>query len=136
MPRGYPAELRTKPARKQEEAELQKAIWQHWLIRGNPNAIMYAVPNGEHRSKSTGARLKAMGVVAGVSDFAVVMPDGRAGFLELKLVSGSLSRAQLDFQARCHRLGIWHHVAYNVDDALRVLEAWQIIKPETSIGGN
>lgn len=122
-------EWRDKPARKSPEADLQKAIWQHILIRGNHNAIAYAVPNGESRSKRTGAKLKAQGVVAGVFDLMFILPDGRAAAMELKALGGRLSPEQKAFAARLAAIGVEHCVCFDIDTAISVLEAWQVLLP-------
>jgi hypothetical protein len=52
----------TAKPRASEEETLQRAIVDHLRLRAHPDCIWYHCPNGEHRSKRTGARLKAMGV--------------------------------------------------------------------------
>lgn len=114
--------------RNTEEESLQKAIWQHILIRGTDNTIAYAVPNGIPSSKRTGARFKAQGLTAGVFDLAFVLSDGRAAFLELKVGKGRLSPAQTKFSDKCTKIGIEHAVSYNLDNALSILLAWGVIE--------
>lgn len=91
--------------------------------------MIFHVPNGEHRSKATGAKLKAMGVVAGVADLVCVSPDGIVQFMELKAPGGTLSDAQRVFRDRCLRMGITHTVMADIDSALITLEAWGILLP-------
>ncbi len=116
--------------RKDEEADLQTAIWSHIQVRGNPKAMAFHCPNGEHRSKATGGRLKAMGVVPGVADFVCVQPNGEVAFMELKRLGGVLSPAQKLFQARCISIGVTYVVVADIDTALAILEGWRIILPE------
>lgn len=114
-------------ARRDDEYQLQKAIWQHIMLLKPANVIAYAVPNGEHRSKRTGARLKAMGVVAGVPDFAFVLADGRAAFLELKSSRGRLSPGQKAFADQCLSMEVEYAVSADLDTCLNILTAWGVI---------
>lgn len=52
--------------------------------------LMYHIPNGEHRSKSTAAMLKHMGVKAGVPDIFLSVPRGgyHGLYIELKRRKG------------------------------------------------
>lgn len=113
--------------RAREEEQLQVSIIAHLRLRAHPDCIFYAIPNGEHRSKRTGARLKAQGVLAGAPDLAFILPDGSPAFMELKATSGRLSPAQKAFEDKCAKLGVAHVVISDIDTALRVLEAWEII---------
>jgi hypothetical protein len=114
------------------EETLQAAIWAHIRFRGNPNAIAFAVPNGEYRSKRTGGRLKAQGVVPGIPDLAFTLPDGRSAYMELKRLGGRLLPEQRAFADKCARMGVEYCTCYDIDTAISVLEAWQIIKPEAT----
>lgn len=118
----------SKPQRSDEEHRLQATLWQHIKLKKPANVIAYAVPNGEHRSKRTGARLKAQGVVAGVCDLAFVMSDGRAAFMEIKSLKGRLSPAQKAFQDQCAAMEVEHAVVSDLDTGLRILFAWGVLK--------
>ncbi len=113
---------------KNDEELIHRAIWQHIQIRGDKRVIAYHCPNGEARSKATGSRLKAMGVVAGVPDLCFILTDGRPAFLELKRIGGKMSPAQIDFAARCDVLGVEIATAYTIDQALSILAAWGVLK--------
>ena len=55
----------------------QEALFQ-WAALHTPQepklALLYAVPNGELRSKATAAKLQKMGVKAGVPDMCLPVP--------------------------------------------------------------
>jgi hypothetical protein len=118
----------TRKKRDNPEERLQKAIWQHIKLRGNPKAIAFAVPNGIPSSKITSARFKAQGLLPGTPDLVFVLPDGRAAFMELKWGTGRLSKEQKAFQERCEAMEVEHVVCSGLDQALAVLEAWEVIK--------
>jgi hypothetical protein len=117
-----------KTKRNNPEEQLQRAIWQHIKIRGNPKAIAFAVPNGIPSSKITSARFKAQGLLPGTPDLVFVLPDGRAAFMELKSDGGRLSKEQKVFQERCTAMEVEHVVCSGLDQALAVLTAWEVIK--------
>lgn len=116
------------PKRDNPEERLQMALVQHLMIRGQKNAIWYAVPNGIPASRRTGGRFKAQGMKSGVFDLAFVLPDGRAAFIELKAPHGRMSPAQKKFQDQLVEMGVGHAVISDLDSGLRLLEAWKVIK--------
>lgn len=69
-------------------------------------------------------------MVAGVPDLSFVLPDGTAAFMELKKPGGTLSPVQRAFMLKCINMGVPHSVVADIDTALDILEAWQIIRPE------
>lgn len=81
------------------EFEIQTAIVD-WLEANQ--FVYFAVPNGELRTKSTGAKLKRMGVKRGVPDLFICHTSKHSSglFLEVKSKSGSLSVDQKFFKAR------------------------------------
>lgn len=93
----------TKPRQRpgQEEHLLQVACVQ-WFNAQHRNlyGLLHAVPNGGRRDKVTGAKLKAEGVVAGVSDLELkVARHGYHGLLiELKTPKGHQSQQQRQWQ--------------------------------------
>ncbi len=115
-------------ARLHPEDDLQAAIVQHLLITASPDCIWYHPANGGQRSKRTAARLKKLGVVAGVPDLAFVLPDGRPAYIELKAPKGVRSPAQKAFAAKCERLNIEYLCSSNLDQCLEILRAWGVIK--------
>lgn len=81
------------------------------------------VPNGEWRRKATAARLKAMGVTAGVPDLLVWLRGGGNFQVELKAGSRRPSPVQVDWAARMADLGVRVYLARSVDDLEAVLRA-------------
>lgn len=82
---------------------------------------LIAIPNGGARSGATGAKLKAEGVKAGVSDYLLALPYmGRAGlWLELKIEGGPGPKPnQKQWLARMSHAGYATAVAYGWADAV------------------
>ena len=96
----------------------------------SPEWFYYHVPNGEERPKRAAAKLKRMGLIAGVADFAFIDPNGCARFMEIKRPSErySLSEDQINFQAFCSRTGVPYVVVCATDEAIRVLSEWGALK--------
>lgn len=116
----------TKP-RADPEEQLQRAIVAHLLLRAHPDVLWWHCPNGGKRSKAAAGRLKAMGTKPGIPDLNFILLDGSPAFMELKSDAGRLSPAQKAFEDKCAKLGVAHVVISDIDTALRVLEAWEII---------
>jgi hypothetical protein len=85
-----------------------------------PSVRIFAIPNGEARSRTTGARLKAEGVSAGVPDLFV---PAWSLWVEMKRASGGrVSPEQADWHA--YLVSIGHHVIV----ARGQHDAWEKIK--------
>ena len=67
--------------KKAPEHNLQVAIVQYLRIN---HIFCFAIPNGGRRDAITGAMLKKEGVLAGVADIEILLPNGKAIFVELK----------------------------------------------------
>lgn len=123
--------LDAKP-RKSEEEGLQRSLVQHLRLRADPRVVWFHITNAP-RSKVAGARLKAMGMLAGAPDLCFVLPDATVAFLELKksgskgVRAGQHSAAQTAFAERCEAIGVPVATAYNIDQALAVLSGWGIL---------
>jgi hypothetical protein len=93
-----------------------------------PGVIWTHFPAGEIRDARTGAKLKHMGVRAGVADFIVIIPTPSdrplLGFLEVKTERGRLSPAQELFRDDVAAAGCLHSVARSIDEGLNVLGRW------------
>ena len=84
------------------------------------DTLHFHVPNGEKRDPRTAARLKQMGVRAGVADFTIIV-NGGVHFLELKTSKGRLSTDQIVFSEDAERAGASFHVAHSLDDVIDTL---------------
>ena len=106
-----------KPAH--EEHDIQAACV-HWFDLTHPNMRLnlFAVPNGGRRDKVTGARLKAEGVRAGVSDLILLKQRHGYGALliEMKTPKGVLSQLQRVWRNHITKDGYKHVVCRSVQD--------------------
>ena len=76
----------------------------------NPRGIIFAVPNGGSRNIIEAKKLKATGVLAGVSDLICITPKGEIFFLELKTQKGIQSDSQKEFEAAALSAGYGYAV--------------------------
>ena len=117
--------------RKSPEAQLQRAIVQHYRQRAAPGVFMFAVPNGGYRRQIEAAIMKATGTVAGVPD-TIWIRNGRVFAIELKAEGGRLSDAQLATMAKMREAGAVVAVATGIDEALRKLENFGLLRGRAS----
>jgi len=82
----------------QSEHDLQVSCVE-WFYLQYPNEILFAIPNGGKRNIVTAMKLKAEGVMPGVSDlFLMLSKGGFHGFcIEMKRKGGTLTDNQKDF---------------------------------------
>lgn len=116
------------------EFELQRAVVDLLRVNATRGVIFFHCPNGELRSRRTGARLKAMGVRPGVGDLCLVLPGGHAAFLELKAAAGRMSPEQRVFRADCETIGAFYEVASSPEQAAAVLSQWGALRTNPLAG--
>jgi hypothetical protein len=119
------------PRRQQSEAQIQRAVFQHFRARGAPGVFAFAVPNGGYRTPVEAAILKGMGVVAGVPD-VIAIHEGRVYALELKAEGGRATPKQQEAIAAMEAAGAFTAIAEGLCRALAVLEAWRLLRGRTS----
>jgi hypothetical protein len=121
--------------RQQPEHALQTALVQHLRLRARPDVLWFHVANQRKADARTGAILKRMGALAGVSDLLLFRPSEcghcsgkhiEAFALEVKAPGGRPTEAQLEFMARFSEAGGHTCIAEGLDRALAVLDAWGI----------
>jgi hypothetical protein len=79
--------------------------------------IIFAIPNGGKRNIKTAIKLKKEGVLSGVSDIQILLPNGKTVFIEMKHEKGKLSDSQIEFINRAESLGHTVIVAYSCTEA-------------------
>lgn len=88
-----------------EEHRIQTACVRWFnLTHKNLRGLLFAVPNGGRRDATTAAKLKAEGVVAGVSDLILLVPNKTHSVLliEMKTPTGRQSESQKRWQCSLH----------------------------------
>ena len=99
------ATLLPSPARRRHiEDDLQRQVFQFldWALPAD--GIAYAIPNGGKRHAREAARMKGLGVRAGMPDIGICF-RGRALYVELKAPRGVVSEAQREMAKRLNYAG-------------------------------
>lgn len=91
-----------------------------------PALCWFHPANGGYRNPREAKKLKDMGVKPGVADLALILPDARAAFIELKVGKNRQTDTQKDFQAECERIGAPYAVCRSLDEVETTLRAWNV----------
>ena len=107
------------------EDSLQKTCV-HWLALTRPDVFYFSIPNEAKRKPRTGARLKSMGMRAGVADLCVMVGDADpfVAFIEFKAGKGKQTPAQKEFQRGCNDRGIPYAICRSLDEFIGIINAW------------
>lgn len=123
-----------KSPRSREEEQAHVAIVEGLRLILN-DALVFHVPNGELRDKATAAKLRRMGVVAGIPDIVVMQRIGEItdiardifrpipgiAFLEVKSRTGRRSSAQSDVLDWLRGAGFIAAIVTGLEGAEKVL---------------
>lgn len=100
----------------------EQASFVHWFRHQFPRVLIFAIPNGEHRSVSVGKRLKAEGVVRGIPDLFI---PALGVWIEMKRIEGGrLSKEQRETIRYLEGIGQTVIVGRGAQDASRQLLHW------------
>lgn len=88
--------------------------------------LLFAVPNGGHRDKVTGAMMKAEGVVPGVADLLLLVPSKgyHALCIEMKAEKGRQSPEQKAWQKKVEAHGYKYAVCRSLDDFMETVNGY------------
>ena len=86
------------------------------------NILYFAVPNGGKRHPKTASFLKAEGVLAGVSDLVLLLPNAVTVFVEVKTAKNGQQDTQKEFQSNVEKLGFKYLIWRSVDDAIKFIK--------------
>ncbi|MEK0423067.1 MAG: hypothetical protein RLZ95_977 [Bacteroidota bacterium] len=105
---------------KQEEHQLQVAIVNYLRYNGY---LVFSVPNAGARSKRMGGYYKAEGLLAGVSDLILVLPN-EVIFIELKIGTEKQKPPQKEFEKRVKELGYQYWLIYCIEQLIVNINAF------------
>ncbi|MES5135886.1 VRR-NUC domain-containing protein [Prevotella amnii] len=118
------ATTRKRPSDEEHRIQCSCVRWfnlKHRKLKGR----LFAVPNGGKRDALTGAKLKAEGVVAGVADLILLVPNRFYGALlvEMKTLTGRQSKSQKDWeQIITSERDYKYVVCHSLDDFIREVD--------------
>jgi hypothetical protein len=102
--------------RQESEALIQQQIF-IWFNNTYRNLIIHSVPNGS----STGdariiSQMSQLGMVKGISDLIIWLPNGKSIMVEVKNSTGSQSADQIKIQQKLEKLGGIYILVRSLDD--------------------
>ncbi len=85
--------------------------------------LLFAVPNGGQRNVIVAAKLKAEGVLAGVSDLLLLVPnkDYHALCIEMKSAKGRQTENQKSWQKEVEKQGYKYAVCRSLDEFMNTI---------------
>lgn len=103
------------------ESRIQSDIFlHHWNTYPDQRGLLFMVHNTP-RNAQDGARLKAMGMVAGVSDLLFLAPNGKVFAIEIKTGSGKQQPVQKEWQRKVESIGVRYVIVRSVGDFERLV---------------
>lgn len=119
------AKPRKKPADEEHRLQCGCVRW-YRMQHQDIGPMLFAVPNGGRRDKVSGARLKAEGVVAGVSDLILLVArHGYHGLLiEMKTDKGRQSQQQRHWQKLAEKQGYRYVVIRSIEEFIEEVNGY------------
>ena len=103
------------------EAQITKAVMDHWRTCGLEKTLVASIPN-------MGARGQ-YGLTKGLPDLLVITPGG-VGFIELKTEKGRPTKEQQAFKVLCISNEIRHSITYGREQPIKILEHWGAVRKQ------
>lgn len=131
--------MNIKYAQRSEDTEQILVIqWAQWHLREFPDLKwLHHCPNGGTRNKGEAAKLKQMGVKAGVSDLHLPIPKGiYCGlYIEMKYGDNRQTREQKEFLSDMARVGHFVATCYTAEDATGIIRDYcELVAPDCGAG--
>jgi VRR-NUC domain. len=110
------------------EHEHQK-LFVNWIRLNYKQYIIAAIPNGGKRNIFEAKKLKDEGVLGGMCDLMILMPNKEIVFLEMKKSKGGvLSKNQKELIPKIEKLGFTVLIGYGFLDAKEKFENYLLQK--------
>lgn len=108
------------------EDQLQQQIYtwynNNYCLKNHvPRHVIFSVPNGGSRNLIEAKKMKATGLLPGVSDLIIIRPD-KVLFIELKIEKGIQSESQKEFESRVKLLGYEYHIIKSLEQFKTIIE--------------
>lgn len=110
------------------EAKIQADIFKwftntYCLKNHQRRSLIFAVPNGGHRSLVEATLLKSTGVVSGVSDLIVIHKMVLL-FIEVKTMNGEQSVTQREFEQRVKAHGFKYYLVRSLEEFKQLIKSF------------
>ena len=110
-----------------EESKIQSEcfIWYNntfCLKFHNPRGMMFSVPNElGGKNKISTALARSTGLMAGVSDTILILPNSKIIFVEFKTAKGRQSEKQKEFENRIKKHGYDYYIIRSFDEFKKII---------------
>ena len=110
-----------------EESKIQSEcfIWYnntYCLKFHNPRGMMFSVPNElGGRNKIGTALARSTGLMAGVSDTILILPNSKIIFIEFKTAKGRQTEKQKEFEERVKKHGYEYFIIRSLDEFKKLI---------------
>jgi hypothetical protein len=94
-------------------------LW-HWNNIPHERKRLFHV-NQKAKNAIEGNKMKAMGVIAGVSDMIYLLPGGKMIFIEMKTETGVQSKEQKEFQSMVTGLGFDYFICRSFEEFKKII---------------
>lgn len=125
--------MNMKYALRSEDTEQINVIqWAQYQIQRYPELkLLHHCPNGGSRNKAEAAKLKQMGVKAGMPDLCLPVPKGiyNGLYIEMKYNRGRLEDSQKEMLKELAAVGHYCVVCYGMEEAIKILKEYCELKP-------
>lgn len=96
----------------EDQIQQQIVVYYRNLFKG----LIFSCPNGGSRNIVEAKKLKATGLLAGVSDLIILKPNGKTIFVEVKTEIGKQSDAQSEFQKKVQDMGFDYYLVRSLQE--------------------
>jgi hypothetical protein len=113
--------------KKQPERELQSAAFYYFRMQyPNYSMLFFHIPNGGHRNVIEAKNLQRAGVVAGVADTFLAVPNKHypGSFIEFKAPKGKMSENQMNFQSAVVTTGYDYKIIQSIDEFMNYINEY------------
>jgi hypothetical protein len=114
------------------EEAIQRAVFAHLRVRAAPGVFAFHPANGGYRRPVEAARLKGLGVRAGVPD-VIALHRGHVYAIEIKTEHGKAIADQLQAIEDIRAAGGHAQICHGLDRALEALEAWGLLRGHAGV---
>lgn len=121
----YGSGKKTRKKPREDEHKLQVACVKWFRTQYQElRPYLFAVPNGGRRDETTARKLKDEGVVAGVSDLILLIPnkDYHGLLIEMKTETGKQSQYQIDWQCSMEKQGYRYVICRSLYEFIKVVK--------------
>jgi hypothetical protein len=97
-----------------------------WFRYQYPELLLFAIPNGGARSKTEASIMSGEGVLAGVADLFLSVPNSRycGLYIEIKTEKGRQRDSQKIFQAKAERAGYKYAICRSADEFIETINKY------------